>query len=478
LLKTRIFSIALALSLSAATFLPQTAAAKLATRAAAHGSVPARAHVAVKADAHEALDSADEDAPQKPRRKGNGFARALRALARLFGGGKKSAGEEAKTRKTNPTQTSAAEAPKQQAAPAAHEVKRAEPEVKADARVAKSPAREAKADARALVAAAPLAAAFKIDKSRVKTTAARSVVVTGPASRARGPEVESPEPAPELKSAARVKSVAPAAPVAPAEEVAARPAEAATRSAEAATRPSDGARVVRPDETGAVVEPPKLWIPVIEGISKDPLTQGRALLEHGYVQEAIAELSIAATQVGPLLVEANNLLGIAYDRAGRHRDAVEAYNRALAFAPRDANVIANLGYSLYLADDFAGALKRLRQAAKLSPGQPVIYNNLGVVLARTRKYEEAYKYFAIATNEYDAHLKLAAMLEDQGLDRDAVKHYEAALAMQPGASAVLERLVALYKRTGERDKADTARRALGRPKNPQKTTTGGGGGGD
>ncbi len=91
------------------------------------------------------------------------------------------------------------------------------------------------------------------------------------------------------------------------------------------------------------------------------------------------------------------------------------------------------------------------------------------------KYDEAYKYFVIASNDYDAHLKLASILEDHGRDRDAIKHYEAALAMQPDASAILERLVALYERTGERDKADTARRALGQPKNPQKTTTGGGG---
>ena len=95
--------------------------------------------------------------------------------------------------------------------------------------------------------------------------------------------------------------------------------------------------------------------------------------------------------------------------------------------------------------------------------------------ARVGKYDEAYKYFVIASNDYDAHLKLASILEDHGRDSDAVKHYEAALAMQPGASAILERLVALYERTGNRDKADTARKALGQPKNPQKTTTGGGG---
>jgi Flp pilus assembly protein TadD len=224
------------------------------------------------------------------------------------------------------------------------------------------------------------------------------------------------------------------------------------------------------------VEPPKIWIPVIEGISKDPLTQGRALLEHGYVQEAVAELTVAATQVGPDLAQANNLLGIAYDRMGWHKQAAEAYNRALTVAPKDPTVIANLGYSLFLSNDYAGALKRLKQASKLAPGTPVIYNNLGVVTASMGKYDEAYKYFAIASNDYDAHLKLASILEDHRRDRDAIKHYEAALALQPGTSAILERLVALYERAGERDKADTARRALGQPKNPQKTTTGGGGG--
>lgn len=434
MLKKRIFSVALALALSAAFVAPQTTLAKRAHRSQADG---ASASSAPAADAHadSPSDSADGDEqPQTRKRKGNGFARALgapfRALARLFGGGKKSTTEEAKKRKANTPQTAASaeaspavtavEAPKQTAEPVAAAT--------ADAAPAQ-PKREVRP------------AVLKAEKNSLKTRA-RRVDVTSGTSVASAPEVNSDEPAP---------------------------------AAAAVTRPAERTRVVRPDATGAIVEPPKMWIPVIEGIAKDPLTQGRALLEHGYVQEAISNLSVAATQVGPGLVEANNLLGIAYDRVGWHKQAAEAYNRALTVAPRDPVVIANLGYSLYLADDYAGALKRLKQAAKLAPGTPVIYNNLGVVTARVGKYDEAYKYFAIASNDYDAHLKLAAILEDHGRDRDAIRNYEAALAMQPGASAVLERLVALYERTGERDKADTARRALGQPKNPQKTTTGGGG---
>ena len=62
-------------------------------------------------------------------------------------------------------------------------------------------------------------------------------------------------------------------------------------------------------------------MPVIEGVAPDHLSQGRALLQHGYLNEAIAELSVAST-IGPDLIEANNLLGLAYDKRGWHRQAI------------------------------------------------------------------------------------------------------------------------------------------------------------
>ncbi len=238
----------------------------------------------------------------------------------------------------------------------------------------------------------------------------------------------------------------------------------------------EGVRIVRPAAGESAEAPrPKMFIPLIVGVPSDPVSQGRALLQHGYVQEAVAELQVAATNVGPQLAEANNLLGLAYDRLGWHRQAADAYERALMLSRKDYVILANLGYSLYLAGDYTGALKRLKQAALLAPAEPVINNNLGVVHARLGRHGDAFKHFARATNQYEAHVKLAAILEEQQRDKDAVKHYEAALRLQPGASAVLERLVPLYERTGARDKADTARRALSQPKNPQKTATGGGG---
>jgi Flp pilus assembly protein TadD len=262
----------------------------------------------------------------------------------------------------------------------------------------------------------------------------------------------------------------------------AKPVEQAATRVEQAAKPSEplanarvdaGAIVVRPAEGRVMPVEPGMWIPSVEGIAKDPLSQGRALLRHGYLNEAIAELSIAST-IGPDFVEANNLLGLALDKRGRHKEAVEAYTRALSLAPNDPQVLNNLGHSLYLNNQLQAALKRLKQAERYAPAAPSVLNNLGLVQARLGKYDEAYRTLARAVGEYDARLRMAEMLEQVGRAGEAIKHYEAALRVQPNSSAVLERLAELYERTGRRQDAEAARRTLGQPPNKQRTATGGG----
>lgn len=428
--KSKTSSLIFSLVLAASLLTPHAALGRLFTEGPAAAVSDAGAP-AVKRPEKERGDAKAEaaatepaDETQQPKRKGNAFARAIsapfRALARLFGGSK----SKSETAKKTPTQQPAAA------------VAQSTNDVEATRSVPSEESNPGKGDA---APASPAQATAAIQPEPVEAPKVEPITAT-------------PARARETTEAPSVSSVA-----APATE---------------------GVRVVRPSE-GEVARDlqPKMWIPKIVGVPSDPISQGRALLQHGYVNEAIAELQTAATTGLPeQLAEANNLLGLAYDRLGWHHMAAEAYGRALAASPKDYVTLTNLGYSLYLADDYAGALKRLKQAAKLAPNEPVIFNNLGVVNARLGRHEDAFKNFAKGSNEYEAHLKLAGILEDQRRDKDAVKHYEAALRLQPGASAVLERLVAVYERTGARDKADTARRTLGQPqKNPQKTATGGGG---
>lgn len=94
----------------------------------------------------------------------------------------------------------------------------------------------------------------------------------------------------------------------------------------------------------------------------DPYQAGRSLLAAGDAAGAIAafrDTLIAA----PQSIDALNGIAVAYDRLGRYDISRTYYDAALAIDPGSALVANNLGYSLYLQGDAAGALAPLKRAA-------------------------------------------------------------------------------------------------------------------
>jgi Flp pilus assembly protein TadD len=199
--------------------------------------------------------------------------------------------------------------------------------------------------------------------------------------------------------------------------------------------------------------------PSASGTAKDHLAQGRALLSAGRVNEAISELSLAAS-LDPRLSEANSLLGIAYDRKGMHDRAKESYDRAVKAEPEDAQTLNNLGFSLYQNGNYRAAVDKLKHAARLAPTDQRILNNLALAQCRLGKYDDAYKNFARAGGELTGRLNTAAMLERMGRDDEAIKHYEAARRAHPNSTIALTHLADLYRRTGRYSEAQAAQSAL------------------
>lgn len=194
--------------------------------------------------------------------------------------------------------------------------------------------------------------------------------------------------------------------------------------------------------------------------AKEHLANGRSYLLNGQLNEAIAELSTAAS-LDPKLTEAHNLLGVAYDKKGLADRAKQSYEKAVKVEPEDAQALNNLGFSLYQSGNYRAAVDRLKRAVKLAPTDDRILNNLGLALCRLGKFDDAYKNFARAAGPYTGNLNTARMLERFGRDDDAIKYYEAARQIDPNSTLALKRLTELYKRTGRTDPTQTNNPLIG-----------------
>lgn len=193
--------------------------------------------------------------------------------------------------------------------------------------------------------------------------------------------------------------------------------------------------------------------------AKEHLEAGRELLLAGRLNEAIAELSTAAS-LDPRLTEAHNLLGVAFDKKGFADRAKESYERAVKVDNDDPETLNNLGFSLYQNGNYRAAVDRLKRAAKLAPNDERILNNLGLALCRLGKFDDAYKSFARAGGPLVGNLNIAKMLERFGREDDAIKYYEAARGIDPNNTVALRRLADLYQRVGKAGEAQAARVAL------------------
>jgi Tfp pilus assembly protein PilF len=198
---------------------------------------------------------------------------------------------------------------------------------------------------------------------------------------------------------------------------------------------------------------------LVSTTAKEHLAAGREYLLSGRINEAVSELSTAAS-LDPKLTEAHNLLGVAYDRKGLGERAKDSYERAVKIEPEDPETLNNLGFSLYQNGNYRAAVDRLKRAAKLAPTDERILNNLGLALCRLGKFDEAYKNFARATGPLTGNLNVARMLERFGREDEAIKYYEAARQIEPNNNFALRRLADLYERVGKPVESQSVRTAL------------------
>lgn len=107
--------------------------------------------------------------------------------------------------------------------------------------------------------------------------------------------------------------------------------------------------------------------------------------------------------------EAHHRLAVIADQQQDSKTADDHYARALALQPSDADLLSDIGFSLYLRGRFDDAARRLKEALEADQFHRGAHSNLGLVYGRQGRYDDALAEFRLAGTESEAQRNLAQL---------------------------------------------------------------------
>jgi len=109
-----------------------------------------------------------------------------------------------------------------------------------------------------------------------------------------------------------------------------------------------------------------------------------------------------------------NELGVAYRRAGKLSEAIQAYRSALSRDAGNPVIMKNLGDTFYLKKEYPQAMEQYQKVLQSNPRFQQAHSSLGLVYYQMQKYPEALEEFEIV-------LKLDPKDEQAQIFREAIQ---------------------------------------------------------
>lgn len=182
------------------------------------------------------------------------------------------------------------------------------------------------------------------------------------------------------------------------------------------------------------------------------LTSGQ--IGHWRSSQALFAHALAVTS-GNYVAHGN--LGVALTALGRHDEAMDHYERAVALRPTYAKARLNLGNALARAGDTAAAEAAYREALRVDADSALAAYDLGLLLAERGELDEAIALYrralAIDPRYAKAWNNLGWALAATGALADAVAAYERALAVEPALTAAHNNLAVALEGLGRPEEA-------------------------
>lgn len=147
----------------------------------------------------------------------------------------------------------------------------------------------------------------------------------------------------------------------------------------------------------------------------------------GKLKEAVFEYERALVLNSHHIKSYNNLGGIYY-KLGEFNLAVESYKKALTANPHYVKAYNNLGIVLFRLDKVDEAIDKFKRAITLDSKNIESYNNLAIIYKNTGEIEKARQTFKSALaadpDNADVHYNLAMLYESEGDLELAFSHYQ------------------------------------------------------
>jgi tetratricopeptide (TPR) repeat protein len=147
--------------------------------------------------------------------------------------------------------------------------------------------------------------------------------------------------------------------------------------------------------------------------------------------------------------------GLKLSQAGRHAEAIAQYEQALVAAPDDTRVLFALGNTAQVLGLAGPAEQFFRKVLALEPQRLEALVNLANLLRANGQIDTAIALLEPVAQSPEVLLTLGLAWREKGDAVAAKRHFEAALALQPGYPAALANLADMLGDDGDRDTART-----------------------
>lgn len=183
---------------------------------------------------------------------------------------------------------------------------------------------------------------------------------------------------------------------------------------------------------------------------------GLLLFQNGAQEEAFSYLK-TATNTNPDNPHAWNNYGGLMAHVGNYKEAIEAFDKALAIKEDYVDALNNKAYSLWSNDNTKDAEAVARRALELDPENRAAWNNLGIILAKRAQFEEAYeaweKTVEIAPDDAKAYVNWGNALREAGHLEESRDKCRKAVELEPNNPEALNNLANAVRDLGDAEEA-------------------------